>query len=134
MPKEHRGSSHATVSCTERNPLTHHSVAPTRQGIERKRAVFFGDRIAQVNQALIWMLEPRHWGHIAAQDILCQKTFPCSDYPTATDKTRPASRGQRMGFLQEVNAGKRNTNLYTQPQKLKTGSLLRKTGEASPQQ
>lgn len=61
-----------------------------------------------------------------------KKTFLCSDYPT--NKTRPASKGQRMGFLQEVNAGKQNTNLYTRPQKLKMGSLLRKTGEASPQQ
>lgn len=79
--------------------LTHHSVAPARQGIERKGAILFGDRIAQINQALIWGLEPGHWGHIAAQDVLWKEGrdfhvhIPTAQQPQA-----------RPGQLVEVSA------------------------------
>lgn len=65
-----KGSDQTISYQAARQPLTHHSVAPTRQRIEGKGAIFFGDRVAQINQALIWGLEARHWGHVAAQDVL----------------------------------------------------------------
>lgn len=68
--------------------FTHHRVAPTWQGVEGERAIFSGDRVAQIHQTLVLVLEPRHWRDIAAQDILCRgkkKTrlpfpFTCSEH------------------------------------------------------
>ena len=63
----------------------HHSVAPARQGIEGKGAVFFGDRMAQVLQTLVLGLEPGHRGEVAVQDILCQeKKAKMTSFSTST--------------------------------------------------
>lgn len=56
--------------------FTHHSIASTRQRREGEGAVFFGDRVAQIHQTLVLGLEPRHWGDVAAQDILGQEKKP----------------------------------------------------------
>lgn len=101
------------VSCTERNPLTHHSVAPTHSPQCNPHSA----RNRKKTSHLLWRPHStdKPGSHLDAgtrtpgthcspgHPISGKKKFLCSDYPTATNKTRPASRGQRMGFLQEVN-------------------------------